>query len=67
MTTKLDGKQQDGEAHTVSFRADKEAMEAIKELAAAVGPGVVGRRSVAIRRALLEARTRLRASARKRL
>lgn len=47
----------------MSFRADKETEEAIVELTAAVaGEGLAAgrRRSIAIRRALLEARDRLR-------
>lgn len=47
----------------MSFRADKETEEAVVELTAAVaGEGLASgrRRSIAIRRALLEARDRLR-------
>jgi predicted transcriptional regulator len=53
-----------GGLRMISFRVDDETFSALEELAAAViGGGVVvkNRRSIAIRRAVLEARERLRA------
>jgi hypothetical protein len=46
----------------ISFRIDDETLAALEDLEAAVGDGVVTRRrrSIAIRKALLEARSRLR-------
>lgn len=52
----------------LSFRADKETRDAVAELTSAVaGEGLAAgrRRSIAIRRALLEARDRLRGGIRK--
>lgn len=51
----------------ISFRADDEVLAALERLEKAVGHDIVTqrRRSIAIRRALLEADERLRASKRK--
>ena len=43
----------------VSFRADAELLEVLKVLETAVGDGVMRRRSIAIRRALIEAAERV--------
>lgn len=59
----------DGERHQmISFRADDEVVAVLRELEAAVGGGVSSARvrSVAIRRAILEAGERLRSTARAR-
>lgn len=46
----------------ISFRVDDETLTALEDLEAAVGDGIVTRRrrSIAIRKALLEAQSRLR-------
>ena len=51
----------------ISFRVDDEVLGALEELEAAVGSSVVSKskRSIAIRKALLEARDRLSRSAKK--